>query len=117
MAKQKQKSPAQGNKKMAPRTGAPRTSAPKATARATAPKVAAAKVINAMPFGRKNYLFLLISVGLLALGYITMAAETAEYGFGFLGLTLGPLLLMAGFIVGVFAILIKPTGESTSSDS
>ncbi|HAP62406.1 MAG TPA: DUF3098 domain-containing protein, partial [Cytophagales bacterium] len=76
----------------------------------------AAKAINAMPFGRKNYVFLLFSVVLLALGYIAMIAESAEYGFGVLGLWVGPILLMAGFIVGVFAILIKPEEES-STDS
>jgi len=122
MAKQKQKAPAQGNKKTAPRTGAPRTSAPKvgnvkaSAAKTSAPKAAAVKAINAMPFGRKNYIFLLVSVGLLALGYIAMIAETADYGFGTLGLWVGPILLMAGFIVGVFAILLKPD-DAPSSDS
>lgn len=74
-----------------------------------APKVAeTAPKVLAMPFGKKNYRFMLVGLGLLALGFIIMAVESEPYGFGFLGLTLGPVLLMAGFIFEVVAILIKP---------
>jgi len=44
----------------------------------------------------------------LILGYIIMSLDQEEYGFGFLGLTLGPIVVMAGFIIELFAILHKP---------
>ncbi len=37
-----------------------------------------------------------------------MSLDTEPYGFGFLGLTLGPLVVLAGFILEFFAILSKP---------
>lgn len=68
-----------------------------------------------MPFGRKNYLLLGLCVGLLAVGFITMASDSEPYGFGFLGITLGPILLMAGFVVGVAAILVKPSTDDSDA--
>lgn len=58
-------------------------------------------------FGSANYKFMLLGIALLALGFITMTLEKAEYGFGALGLTIGPMLLMAGFLVEIYAILHK----------
>jgi len=37
-----------------------------------------------------------------------MSLDTEPYGFGFLGLTLGPLVVLAGFVLEFFAILSKP---------
>ncbi|MGB3617016.1 MAG: DUF3098 domain-containing protein [Catalinimonas sp.] len=55
-------------------------------------------------FGRRNWVLTLVGLGLLALGFLIMSLESGEYGFGFMGLTLGPLVLMAGFVVELFAI-------------
>ncbi|SDK26396.1 Protein of unknown function [Catalinimonas alkaloidigena] len=62
---------------------------------------------NKLAFGRKNYLLMLATIGALMLGFILMSLDTETYGFGFLGLTLGPLLLVIGFALGFFAILVK----------
>ncbi len=61
-----------------------------------------------LPFGKKNYKWMLIGLALLVLGFIIMSLDKQTFGFGFLGLTLGPLVVMAGFIVEIYAILIKP---------
>lgn len=61
-----------------------------------------------MTFGRRNYTVMLIGLGLIALGYTVMSMEDATYGFGAKGLTVGPLLLVAGFITELVAIMIKP---------
>ena len=45
---------------------------------------------------------------LLLLGFIIMTLDNEPYGFGFLGLTLGPIIVFIGFIVEVFAILYNP---------
>ena len=44
----------------------------------------------------------------LVLGYVVMSLDQEEYGFGFLGLTLGPIIVVLGFIVEFFAILYRP---------
>ena len=45
----------------------------------------------------------------LVLGFVIMSLESNQHGFGFLGLTLGPIVVMAGFVIEIFAILHKPT--------
>ena len=67
---------------------------------------------NKQIFTRINYILLLAGIGLLIIGYLVMTMETAPYGFGPLGLTVGPLLLIAGFIVEFFAILYKPKNKN-----
>jgi hypothetical protein len=62
-----------------------------------------------LPFGKKNYQLMLIGVLTLVVGFVIMSMDSAEHGFGFLGLTLGPLIVMAGFIIEIVAILRKPT--------
>jgi hypothetical protein len=62
-----------------------------------------------LPFGKKNYQWMVIGLVTLALGFIIMSLDGEPYGFGFLGLTLGPVVVMAGFIIEIYAILIKPS--------
>jgi uncharacterized membrane protein HdeD (DUF308 family) len=45
----------------------------------------------------------------LVLGFIIMSLDNEQHGFGFLGLTLGPVVVMAGFVIEIFAILHKPS--------
>lgn len=61
-----------------------------------------------LPFGKKNYQWMIIGLVTLVIGFITMSLDSKPYGFGFLGLTLGPIIVMAGFIIEIYAILIKP---------
>ena len=62
-----------------------------------------------LPFGKKNYQWMIIGVVTLAVGFIIMTLDSQQHGFGFLGLTLGPIVIMAGFIIEIYAILHKPT--------
>ena len=67
---------------------------------------------NTMPFGKRNYRLMIVGVLVLILGYTIMGSDQQTYGFGFLGLTLGPLVVMTGFIVEFFAILLPPHKKS-----
>ena len=67
---------------------------------------------NKLPFGKENYRLMLLGIGLLIIGFIVMALDGEEFGFGALGLTVGPLIVMAGFVVEFFAILRKPKERS-----
>lgn len=61
-----------------------------------------------MAFSKKNYIIMLTGLAVLAIGFVIMSMDKADYGFGFLGLTLGPIVVMAGFIIQFYAILSKP---------
>ena len=49
-------------------------------------------------FGPRNYRLMWVGLALLAAGFITMMfGDKENYGEDFVGITLGPLLLLAGF--------------------
>jgi len=60
-----------------------------------------------LPFGKKNYQWMIIGLVTLVVGFIIMSIDKEPYGFGFLGLTLGPIIVMGGFIIEIYAILTK----------
>lgn len=51
---------------------------------------------------------MIVGLVLLVLGFTIMAMDKEPYGFGFLGLTLSPIIVLAGFITEIFAILYTP---------
>jgi uncharacterized membrane protein HdeD (DUF308 family) len=61
-----------------------------------------------LPFGKKNYQLMIAGVLTLIVGFIIMSLDNEQHGFGFLGLTLGPIVVMTGFMIEIFAILHKP---------
>jgi len=62
---------------------------------------------SSLPFNKTNYAIMLIGILLIIIGFIIMANDSQEYGFGFMGITLGPIIVMTGFIVELFAITFK----------
>ena len=62
---------------------------------------------NNFAFGRKNYLLMFLGIAVLAIGFIIMTLDEEQYGLGFLGLTLGPIVVFTGFIIEFFAIMVK----------
>jgi len=78
-------------------------------------------------FGKKNYMFMLIGVALIALGLILMMGDDAntingvynpqqwnEGIFSFRRIRLAPLFIVIGFVVEVYAILINPEKEKNN---
>lgn len=65
--------------------------------------------MDKLPFGKKNYQWMIIGIVALVMGFTIMSLDREQHGFGFLGLTLGPMIVMAGFIIEIFAILHRPT--------
>jgi len=61
-----------------------------------------------LAFGKRNYLLMIIGIVVLLLGFIIMSLDNERFGFGFMGLTLGPLVVFAGFMIQFFALLHKP---------
>ncbi len=60
-----------------------------------------------MPFSAENYRLMLIGLAVLVLGFVIMASDQEEFGFGVLGLTVGPIVVVLSFVIQFFAILKK----------
>ncbi len=74
-------------------------------------------------FEKQNYILMIVGVVLIFLGYILMIgggskdpAVFSEDIFNFQRLTLSPILLVAGFIVEIFAIMKKPKEATTETN-
>lgn len=65
--------------------------------------------MDKLPFGRKNYQWMIIGILTLIFGFTLMSLDNQQHGFGFLGLTLGPLVVMSGFVIEIYAILHRPS--------
>jgi len=57
-----------------------------------------------MPLGAKEIKILLLGIGIMLIGFFVMTLDKEEFGFGFLGLTLGPLLVLVGIIIPIFSL-------------
>lgn len=62
---------------------------------------------NNFAFSKENYKWMLIGLGVILLGFIIMSLDSEQHGQGFLGLTLGPIIIMSGFVLEFFAIFKK----------
>lgn len=68
-----------------------------------------------MPFVKENYWIMLVGVAVLLLGFLVMSLDSETFGFGFMGLTLGPLIVFTGFMIQFVAILYKPKKQKESA--
>lgn len=66
---------------------------------------------NDLPFGASNYKMMLIGLAVILGGFLIMSLDTEEFGFGVLGLTVGPVVVILGFIIEFWAILRKPANS------
>jgi FtsH-binding integral membrane protein len=62
---------------------------------------------NNFAFGKENYKWMLIGLAVLLSGFVIMSLDSTQHGQGFLGLTLGPIVIIAGFVLQFFAIFKK----------
>jgi hypothetical protein len=77
-----------------------------------APDLKNAKVRNnqtsdALPFSKSNYTMMLVGLAVIMVGFFIMTLDKEDFGFGFLGLTLGPIIAFIGFVIEFYAILKK----------
>jgi hypothetical protein len=58
-----------------------------------------------LAFGKTNYVMMIIGVIILSTGFFIMTLDKETYGFGFMGLKLGPTIVVFGFLFEIAAIL------------
>lgn len=61
-------------------------------------------------FGKLNYQLMLLSIAIVIIGFILMAGKTDIYSFT--KITLAPIVVVAGFALGIVAILKNPNKEN-----
>jgi len=66
-------------------------------------------------FERQNWTLFFIGLGLIVFGLIVMSMDGETYGFGVLGLTVGPMMVLAGFVVEFAAIMYRPKPPTNST--
>jgi hypothetical protein len=64
-----------------------------------------------LPFSSANYTMMIVGIVVILAGFLIMTFDSEEFGFGFLGLTLGPIIAVAGFVIEFWAILRKPSNS------
>tara|TARA_R110002020_G_scaffold126374_5_gene284145 strand:+ start:327 stop:539 length:213 start_codon:yes stop_codon:yes gene_type:complete len=62
---------------------------------------------SSFPFSRKNYKLMFIGIALIVLGFVIISLDSDPHGNGVLGLTIGPIVTLAGFIFEFYAIFAK----------
>ena len=97
------------------------TTAPASKAKASAPKTPKS-YSNTPLFGKENYRWMLIGIVLVALGLILMIGGKSpdpnvfnpKEVYSFRRITVAPILILAGFVVEIFAIFKKdkPTTQA-----
>lgn len=70
-------------------------------------------------FGKKNYMFMFIGLAVIALGFILMAGGGSddpnvfnEAIFSTRRIHIAPMVVIIGFIIEVYAILLNPNSDS-----
>jgi hypothetical protein len=74
-------------------------------------------------FGKDNYKWLLICLGFLLVGYLLMIGGGSDDPdvfndamFDFQRWVLSPILLMIGYVIGIYAIMKKPKNTNTETN-
>lgn len=66
------------------------------------------KNTDTLPFTRKNYLLLLLGIGIIALGFFLMSLEPFIDATKFsIALYIAPIVVVGGFVEIIFAIMYK----------
>lgn len=62
---------------------------------------------EALPFGKSNYTLLIIGIVIMLVGFFVMTLDKEAFGFGSLGITVGPIIVFVGFMFQFYTIFKK----------
>lgn len=65
-------------------------------------------------FGKENYMLMIIGVVVLIIGFALMYGPADGDIFSFRRITLAPIVVLAGFVIEVFAIFKKPKEDTNN---
>ena len=60
--------------------------------------------MNNFPLNKSRIYTLLIGIIIIFLGLFIMTLDKEEFGMGFLGITLGPIIVLIGVIIPIFSL-------------
>lgn len=80
---------------------------------------------TAMPFGRVNYILILCGLAAIVLGFILLSGggsdnPATEFNYAMFNarrLYVAPILLLVGFLFGIYAIMYRPKNAPKESDN
>ena len=71
--------------------------------------------VGEFAFGKENYRFMLIGLAFIVVGFLVMvgggSTDPAKFNpeiFSFRRITLAPILILAGYVIEIFAIMKRP---------
>jgi hypothetical protein len=67
--------------------------------------------MSKLPFGKKNYQLMISGFLVIIVGFVIMSLDKEPHGFGFMGITLSPVVVVAGFVIEIVAILYTPKAK------
>ncbi|WP_092178754.1 DUF3098 domain-containing protein [Cyclobacterium xiamenense] len=62
-----------------------------------------------LPFTKKNYQLMLAGIAVIVIGFVIIGLDQQPHGFGIMGLTIGPIVVLLGFLFQFYAIFYKKT--------
>lgn len=60
--------------------------------------------MNNFPLNKNRIMTLLVGIGISFVGFFVMTLDKSEFGMGFLGITLGPILVLVGILIPIFSL-------------
>lgn len=64
-------------------------------------------------FGKRNYQLMILGIAVMVIGFVLMYGKEDIYDFRKTGLS--TIVVLLGFVIEVFAILIKPASDNESN--
>ncbi len=56
------------------------------------------------PLNNKRLIYLISGIILMIVGFFVMTLDKEEFGFGFLGITLGPIFVLIGVLLPILSL-------------
>jgi hypothetical protein len=66
-----------------------------------------------LPFSKVNYQLMVLGILFIGFGYLGMSLDREPYGFGSLGITIGPITVLLGYLIEFLAILYVPKNKKS----
>jgi uncharacterized membrane protein len=71
-----------------------------------------------MLFGKKNYYMMIVSIIVIIIGFVLMTGNEDVVDVKSMKLTVAPVVVMIGFIIGIFSVIMKnKEDEKENTDS